>query len=243
MVAPTETRTVEGVQPVAPRQVSRTKTSSVVLVSNATKLLAPELKATKRPSLLMPLPKLLPLAWVPSLATETRTVEGVQPVALRQVSRTKMFEAALVSPATRSLAPDSKATKRPSGLIEKLEPPPPAWVPSLATETRTVEGVQPVAPRQVLRTKMSEAALVSPATRLLASDWKATKRPSALTAALLALPKLLPLAWVPSLATETRTVEGVQPVAPRQVSRTKTSPKALVSPATRLLAKELKATK
>ena len=39
-----------------------------------------------------------------------------------------------------------------------------------------------------------------------------------------------PLAWVPSLATDTRTVEGVQPTAPKQVSRTKISPVALVSP-------------
>src|SRR6266851_2765624 len=115
-----------------------------------------------------------------------------------------MSKAALVSPATRLLAPDWKATKRPSALtaaplaLPKLLPL--AWVPSLATETRTVEGVQPVAPRQVSRIKMSMAGLVSPATRLFASDWKATKRPSALTAA----PGLTLLALVPSLATESR---------------------------------------
>ena len=51
-------------------------------------------------------------------------------------------------------------------------------------------------------------------------------------------PRLLPLPWVPSPASETRMVEGVQPVAPKQVSRTKISPVVLVSPATRLLAKE-----
>src|SRR5215472_17814592 len=50
---------------------------------------------------------------------------------------------------------------------------------------------------------------------------------------------LPPLPSLPSFASETRTVAGVQlPVAPRQVSRRKTSDLPLVSPGTRLSAAE-----
>ena len=79
----------------------------------------------------------------------------------------------LVSPATRLGKPAWKATKRPSALIdasaawEKLKSPLP-WMPSEATLTRVVWALWRS------RTKMSLRPLVSPGTKLVASDSKAT---------------------------------------------------------------------
>src|SRR3989338_7594178 len=143
-------------------------------------------------------------------------------------------------PPNRFVANDWKTTKRPSVLMwgKMLVPSPSA--PSVATDTRTVEGVQPGVPWQESRTKMSVSELKSPATRLPAKEWKATKRPSALMDG--SLPARL--ASVPSVATDTRVVEGVQgPLAPKQVSRTKTSATPLMSLLTRLLAAEAKTTR
>ena len=73
---------------------------------------------------------------------------------------------------------------------------------------------------QVSRKKISAAPLVSPSTRLLASETNATKRPSALIAGR----ALAPLGSAPSSATETASVCGVQSAdAPWQVSRRKIS--------------------
>ncbi len=132
---------------------------------------------------------------MPSLATETRIVDGVQAVGPpRQVSRTKTSPAPFVSPATRLPALDLKTTKRPSALMVGTTLAPLPWVPSLATDTRAVEGVQPAdAPKQVSRTKMSRNALVSPTTRLLASESKPTNRPSELSAGRLSEP----IIWFP----------------------------------------------
>ncbi len=82
------------------------------------------------------------------------------------------------------------------------------------------------------RTNTSPAALVSRATRLLASEEYATYRPSELIAGW----RLLKPPWVPPLATLARVV------VPLTRSRTNTSGTALVSPATRLLADEMKVT-
>ena len=168
------------------------------------------------------------------LSTETRIVLGVHPGAPRQVSRTKISRRPFVSPATKLVASDSKATKRPSGLIDGAPLSLLASPPAVSTETRTVLGVHPAAPAQVSRTKTSKTALVSPATRLMASDSKATKRPSALIEGL-PLP-VTPMASAPVLLTETRIVLGAQPVAPMHVSCTKISLMPLVSTATRLVA-------
>src|SRR6267143_609067 len=100
-------------------------------------------------------------------------------------------------------------------------------MPSVATETRVVLGIHPAGARtQVSRTKMSRAPFVSPKTRFVAEDAKATKRPSALIDGAETKPMLSPLSplpKVPSGAIETATVLGVHPAcAPPQVSRRKT---------------------
>src|SRR2546425_12081955 len=111
---------------------------------------------TKRTSALIVSGKTLPpFPWVPSLATDTRVVEGVQPAGTpTQVSRTKTSPAPLVSPATRLLASAAKATNRPSALMDGVSLMPLPSLPSLATDTRVVEGVQPAGtPTQVARAK------------------------------------------------------------------------------------------
>src|SRR5215470_15896696 len=106
--------------------------------------------------------------------------------------------------------------------------------PESSKDALVVDGLQGLeAPTQVSRTKTSRAPLVSPGTRLVASDAKAMNRPFALMAG----EKLEPLASEPSLATETRFTEGVQLVGmPRQVSRRNMSLVPFESPDTRLLA-------
>src|SRR5262249_30437982 len=173
-------RTVAGVHPLTPKQVSRTKTSSKPLVSFGTRLLANDTKLTKRPSALIVASRELSLACVPSVATDTSFVEGVQPAAPTHVSRTKMFCKLLVPPGTRLVAAEVKATKRPSALIEGSREKSFACVPSPATDTSLVEGVQPVAPAQVSRTKTSGRLFVSLGTKLVAPDKNATERPLAL---------------------------------------------------------------
>jgi len=83
------------------------------------------------------------------------------------------------------------------------------------------------------RTNTSVAPFVSPATRLLASLWNATTRPSAERAE----PRLAALLSVPSEATLTRSV------VPVCRSWTNASVAPFVSPATRLVAKLTNATK
>src|SRR5438270_11109411 len=112
------------------------------------------------------------LPWLPSLSSDSLMLLGFHPaVAPMQVSRRKTSATPLVSPATRLLAEDSKATKRPSALMAAptlLKLP---CVPSPATDTRTVLGVQPAgAPEQVSRRKTSATSLVSPATKVVASE-------------------------------------------------------------------------
>src|SRR5438034_962018 len=87
----------------------------------------------------------------------------------------KVSNELLVSERTRLLAEDSKVMKLPSALIEGRPLfPPVAWAPPEATLMRSVVPVS----RSL--TKTSVAPLVSPATRLAASDEKATRCPSAL---------------------------------------------------------------
>src|SRR3990172_5450272 len=235
-----ETRMVEGVQPVAPMQVSRTKMSATPFASPLTRLSASEPKATKRPLLLMVGLLLAALPWLPPEATETRMVEGGQPPpAPRQVSRTKTSATPFKSLATRLVAEEENAMKRPSGVMAGavLEPLS-ASAPAVEIETREVSVVQPPpAPVQVSRTKTSRAPLVSLATRLLARERKATKRPSELMAG----SELVELPSAPPVEIETRRVLRAQPSSPRQVSRQKTSVTPLPSLATRLLASEVKA--
>src|SRR5256885_1385746 len=138
-----------------------------------------------------------------------------------------MSLAPFVSPATRLFANEVNATNRPSAEIDggKLVPLPCA--PWEATLTRLV------LPALRSRTNPSPAAFPSPAARLAAPEWKATKGPSAEIGGA----KLAPLACAPWELTLTRVV------LPVLRSRTKTSPTPFVSPATRLLAVESKVTK
>src|SRR5215211_7387561 len=117
---------------VDPIHKSRTKASLKPLVSFATRFVAIEPKATKRPSELIEGWSLQLSAWASELLTLTRSVAPVRR------SRTKTSEVLLESFATRFEAPDSKATKRPSELIDKRPLKPSAWASELLTLTRSV---------------------------------------------------------------------------------------------------------
>src|SRR5205814_757207 len=164
---------------------SWTNTSYAPFVSPATRLLAVLWNATKRPSAERAGPALESFPWVPPEATLTRSVVPV----CRSCTNTSV--APLVSPATRLVAALWKATKRPAaesaGSLLTLLP----WVPSEATLTRSV---LPVCRSW---TNTSVAPFVSPATRLVASLWNATKRPSPERAGKAKKPPLLPVPCVP----------------------------------------------
>src|SRR5438445_6238564 len=145
---------------------SRAKTSLTVFVSPPTRLFATELNATKRPSAEIAGTQLAPFPCAPWEATLTRLVLP----ALR--SRTNTSLAPFVSPPTRLLALDRNATKRPSAEIGAAKLSPLACAPWELTLTRVV------LPVLRSRTKTSPTAFVSPPTRLVAVESKATKRPS-----------------------------------------------------------------
>jgi len=154
-----------------------------------------------------------------------REVAGIQAeVAPKQVSRKNTGVAvvgAMESPKSsraRFVARELNSTKRPSGLMAGEKLPPLASEPSTATERRVVAGKQvDEAPIQVSRRKMSLHPLLSPFTKLLASDSNTTKRPSAVAEG----ERLGPLGSVPFHPTEMETIRGTQPAALRQVSRKK----------------------
>ena len=103
------TRDVVGTQPeAAPKQVSRRNNGGVAAAgkefrdSGCARLVARELKITKRPSGPMAGAKLAPLASAPPGPMETRIVAGAQDdVAETQVSRRKISLQPLLSPFTR----------------------------------------------------------------------------------------------------------------------------------------------
>src|SRR5829696_7579311 len=117
---------------VAPVRRSRTKTSEVLLVSFATRSEARDWKATKRPSDLMEGNPLSRFPCLPELLTLTRSVAPV----CRSCTKASMKP--LVSLATKFEASDSKATKRPSELIEGWSLQMSAWTSELLTLTRVV---------------------------------------------------------------------------------------------------------
>src|SRR5262249_51695602 len=129
------------------------------------------------------------------------------------------------SEGSRLVAEDAKATQEPSALIDGVMLEPLAWTPPepLLTRETTPSGVE---------TKMSDARLVSSATRLVATDWRAT---------ILLSPAILANVLAPSAGAPPRPTLTSRVVAPAR-SRAKTSGLPLVSPATRLLASELNAT-
>src|SRR5262245_55049193 len=96
---------------------------------------------------------------------------------------------------SRLVAEEAKATQEPSALIDGVMLEPLAWTPPEPLLTREI------APLGSL-TKMSDARLVSSATRLVATDWKAI---SPLSPAMLAN-VLAPSAGAPPRPTLTRRV-------------------------------------
>lgn len=131
----------------------------------------------------------------------------------------------LASPVTKLSAKERKVTKEPAvSILGKSLGPLPSTPPVLRLDRVVVAA-------DMLRTKTSVTPLASPATRLVASDWKATKLPLPLMLGLL----LGPLPWAAALSTLTLVVVTAV------TSRTKTSATPLVSAATRLLAMEVKA--
>jgi hypothetical protein len=112
----------------------------------------------------------------------------------------------LVSPGVRFPAVESKATNRPSALIDGLALSRLACPPEVETLTRSVS------PVTASCTKMSARRLVSFGTRLVASESKAVKRALSLMAGRLNRPLML-FPSVPLLATLVRIVteEGVAP--------------------------------
>jgi hypothetical protein len=91
---------------------SRRNTSRRSFVSFGTSVVASEAKATNRPLPLMAGVMLSKSPWVPSVATLAMTVVP----ALR--SRTNTSNWSFVSPSTRLVAKDAKATLDPSALID-----------------------------------------------------------------------------------------------------------------------------
>src|SRR5205814_3856421 len=164
--------------------------------------------------------KLAPLPGLPSEVMLTRVV-------LPDFrSWTKTSSARLRSPATRPVASEAKATKRPLAESDGLKLSSLPWTPSEPTLTREVR------PDARSWTKTSEAALLSPATRLSAKESKATTDPSPDTTGLV----LSPSAGPPPGASLTRMV------CPFNGSCTKTLSARTASGPARFVAIETKAT-
>ncbi len=138
-------------------------------------------------------------------------------------SRRNTSRAALVSPVTRSVEDESKLTYRRSSLIVGASPPS-AACPLAPTLTRSVTPAS--------TTNASGWPLVSPATRLVARESKATALPSAVMSGA----PLEPFAWLDS---DPLTTSGTS-VVPVPV---KTSPTPLPAPPAKLVAAETNATR
>ena len=140
----------------------RMNTSPLPFVSPGTRFVPKKLKRTRLPSGLIVASTLRPFACPPAALTLTRSVVPVW----RSWANTSTSP--LVSPVTRLVAKEEKATWRPSALIDGMklmsfDSPPP-----VATLTRSVVSAWRS------RTKMSASSLVSPDTRFDAVDSKAT---------------------------------------------------------------------
>ncbi|GJD74274.1 hypothetical protein CFIICLFH_2508 [Methylobacterium goesingense] len=151
-------------------------------------------KATRVPSAEIEALLLMLLACAPVLSVETRVVLPV----VRSLTKTsvKLF----VSPTTRLLAMLWKAMRVPSAEIEALLLVPLTCAPALSVETRVV------VPVVRFLTKTSVKPFVSPATRLVAPLWKATRVPSAEIEGVVLVPDVV---CAPVLSVETRVVVPV----------------------------------
>lgn len=158
------------------------------------------------PSAEIAIPLLSPLPTTPAVDVSTRVVVD----ASRSRRNTRCMVA--VSPATRFVAVELKATNLPSAETRAAMLAPSAGVPSGATLTRVVVF------EMVSRTKMW-ARLIASSARLDV-EGNATSRPSAETEADLEIP--LPCA--PALLTLTRTVESRDAAAADETSPTVSAP-------------------
>ena len=136
-------------------------------MSPATRFVAPEKKATWRPSSETAATSLWSSDGPPSRPTVTSTVLP------DWRSRRKMSSLPLVSPSTRSVASLVKASQRPSPLSDAstLDPFPGS------PPTPTLSSV--VAPVRVSRTYICECSPLVPGARFVANEKNATYRPSA----------------------------------------------------------------
>src|SRR6185437_12516376 len=125
-----------------------------------------------------------------------------------------------VSPGTRLFANESKAMKRPLGLMNSPPLLPFTGEPSNVGFTRIVLGVQPDgAAMQVSRRNTELSVPPTPATILVAKPENGTYRPLALIVGTVSKLRL-PLMRLPSLVSVANCSKGVQPApAPKQVSR------------------------
>ena len=183
------------------------------------------MKATNRPSALMSPSSLLPAGSAPPVVRRFTLTRWVVPATR---SCTKMSSSQqMPSSGARPWAAVWNTTYRPSALMDGFTLARSACSPALPTLTRCV------VPATRSRTKTSVVPLVSPATRLDASDSKATNWPSPLIAG--PCPLLLPaFPTDPSLATLTSSV------VPAVRSRTNTLLPG--APGARLVALEKNAT-
>lgn len=123
-----------------------------------------------------------PSAGAPLLDAEINVVDGAHvPPALKHVSRKYISGVPVVAPATRFVAVETNATKRPSALIATWELASFAGLtPSLAMDTRLTTGIQPKgAPAHVLATKTCGVVPlnVTEGTRLVANEMNASSSP------------------------------------------------------------------
>ena len=174
---------VFGAQPApAPKQVSRRNRGGFEVAakefkeSGRTRLVAAELKITKRPSGLMAGERLAPSASAPPGAMEMRIVFGTHAdTAPTHVSRRKMSLQPLLSPFTRLFASEAKTTNRPSGVTDGEALGPFGSAPFQATEIGSTRGRQPAAaPTQLSRRKilaMPVAVSTEPSAEFATKAW------------------------------------------------------------------------
>lgn len=243
-VEETLTSAVACVQPVLnPLQVFRTNTLSIPFVFAATRFEAREENATNCAVFPMFGDSHNPFAGdVPSDATETSEVEGVQTLPWPVHRSRKYISCTGVAGAPgRFIAVEANAMNLPFTLIfGSMLAPPANAVPSGVEINWPELGVQPEIPLHSF-TAYTSCAPPEPVTMFVAVEVKVTicpNRPEATDGWPLA-----PSAAAPALEADIRVVEGVQdPPAFRQVSRKYTSGVPVVAVETRLVAVDTKAT-
>src|SRR5688572_13926498 len=140
----------------------------ILFVSIGTKLEPNDSYVTKRPFPLIAGPRLMKFDANPGVDFDARLV------VIAHVSRRITFSLKANGSATRFTANVKNDTKRPSPLIAGFVENPLPSTPAVETEARTVNK------QSKSRTKTSTKPFVSPGTKFVAGDSKATNLPSAL---------------------------------------------------------------